>query len=57
MAQIVNTTKIAGNIEDIIGKAKEFLIVISPYLSVHDRLKIIYKNTSKRITYNYLIYR
>lgn len=57
MATVVNTTKIAANIEDIIGKANEFIIVISPYLNVHDRLKQQYKNNSKRIAHNYLIYR
>lgn len=47
MAKFVTTTEISFTIEAIIREAKKFLILVSPYLNIHVRLKKVIEQKLK----------
>jgi hypothetical protein len=55
--KILNTTALSYEIENIITSADDFLIIISPYLKIHDRLRSKLDECIERCNYIYFIFR
>ena len=47
MAKVITTTEISFNIEKLITDAKLFIVLVTPYLKIHSRLKSIIENKIK----------
>lgn len=55
--EIIGTTKISYEIEKILNEAEDYLVLVSPYLKLNDRLKVRLSDSLNRVEKAYLIYR
>ena len=55
--KILGTTKISYEIEEILDSANKYLILVSPYLKLNNRLKVRLSDAFKKAETIYLIYR
>jgi phosphatidylserine/phosphatidylglycerophosphate/cardiolipin synthase-like enzyme len=55
--KVIGTTKISYEIEEILDSAEKYLILVSPYLKLNQRLKVRLSDAFKKVDNVYLIYR
>ena len=55
--KVIGTTKISYEIEEILDTAEKYLILVSPYLKLNQRLKVKLSDAFKKVDNIYLIYR
>lgn len=55
--KVIGTTKISNEIEEILNSAEKYLILVSPYLKLNQRLKVRLSDAYKKVDNAYLIYR
>lgn len=55
--QILGTTQISYGIEKILNEAEDYLILVTPYLKLNQRLKVRLSDALKRVDNAYFIYR
>lgn len=55
--KVIGTTKISYEIEEILDSAEKYLILVSPYLKLNQRLKVRLSDAFKKVDNIYLIYR
>lgn len=55
--KVIGTTKISYEIEEILDSAEKYLILVSPYLKLNQRLKVRLSDAFKKVDNIYLIFR
>jgi hypothetical protein len=55
--KIIGTTEISFEIEQILTKAEKYLILVSPYLKLNQRLKVKLSDAFKKVDSVYILYR
>lgn len=55
--KIIGTTEISYEIEKILNSAEKYLILVTPYLKLNQRLKVRLSDTFKRIDNVYILHR
>ena len=56
MAQFLNTSHISARIVDIINNANQYLVLISPYLKINNRIKADIKELDNKSLKVHIIY-
>ncbi|WP_435138545.1 phospholipase D family protein [Formosa sp. A9] len=55
--EIISTTRISYEIEKLLIEASEYLILVTPYLKLNQRLKVKLSDTLNRVPFTYIVYR
>ena len=55
--KVIGTTKISYEIEEILDSAEKYLILVSPYLKLNQRLKVRLSDAFKKVDNIYIFYR
>jgi len=55
--EILGTTKISYEIERILDESENYLILVSPYLKLNQRLKVRLSDSFKRTEKSFILYR